>query len=138
MMYQLPRSASSKAVQEEKRNELEKNEVKISKVKKSIEYLEEEKLKNEEELKNIVKAETVYYRTSLKSGLDCRDTGLVWVIKKLGLREEDLPHIEFPEYLDKKSKLYLLLKAQSEDALELLLQEKKQFVNEIGAERGSE
>jgi hypothetical protein len=45
----------------------------------------------------------------------------VWVIKKLGLKEEDLPLIEFPDYLDKRSKHYLVLKAQSEDALEQLI-----------------
>lgn len=26
-----------------------------------------------------------YYKISLKNGEDCRETGLVWIIKKLGL-----------------------------------------------------
>lgn len=60
--------------------------MKINKIKKNIEFLEEETLKNEEELKNIIVAETVYYQITLKNGVDCRDSGLVWVIKKLGLQ----------------------------------------------------
>lgn len=75
-----------KIVFEDKKNQIEKNEVKINKIKKNIEFLQEETLKNEEELKNIIVAETVYYKVSLKNGVDCRDSGLVWVIKNLGLQ----------------------------------------------------
>ena len=68
-------------------------------------------------MKSILVAEKTYYLTSLKKGVDCRDAGLVWVIRKLGFTEADLPHIEFPEYLDKKSKSYLLKRALLEEIL---------------------
>lgn len=114
-----------KMVMEDKKNEIDKNEGKIFKIKKNIEFLEEEAFKNEEELKNIVLAEIAYYKISLKFGIDCRETGLVWIIKRLGLQESDIQVAEFPTYLDKKSKLYLINKAKNEDALEKLVREKK-------------
>lgn len=114
-----------KMVMEDKKNEIDKNEGKIFKIKKNIEFLQEEAFKNEEELKNIVLAEIAYYKISLKFGIDCRETGLVWIIKRLGLQESDIQVAEFPTYLDKKSKLYLINKAKNEDALEKLVREKK-------------
>ena len=103
-----------KIVFEDKRNEIEKNEVKINKIKKNIELLEEETFKNEDELKNILMAENLYFRISLKNGIDCRDSGLVWIIKKLKTQEPDLSTCEFPNYLDKKSRAYLMNKAKNE------------------------
>jgi hypothetical protein len=37
-------------------------------------------------------AEKLYYKLSLKSGNDVRETGLVWIIKQLQIREEDMNH----------------------------------------------
>ncbi len=88
--------------------------------------------------------EISYYKMTLKIGMDCRDTGLGWVLKKLqslllNTREKDsqssslTPHkeeeYEFPLYLDKKSKEFLILKTHLEDQLEQLMEQKRKFVN---------
>lgn len=64
-----------------------------------------------------------YYKKTLKVGKDCRDTGLGWILKKLRLtfmRENDgvsaafhkEDEQQFPSYLDKKSKEFLVVKTQ--------------------------
>lgn len=37
-------------------------------------------------------AQKLYFKISLKNGNDVRETGLVWIIKKLQIREDDLSH----------------------------------------------
>ena len=43
-----------------------------------------------------------------------------------------MAHYEFPAYLDKKGKLFLIQKAQTDEEKEILLEQKRKFVNEIG------
>lgn len=38
---------------------------------------------SEDELRSIMVGEISYYKMSLKVGMDCRDTGLGWILKKL-------------------------------------------------------
>lgn len=92
--------------------------------------------------------EISYYKQSLKIGMDCRDTGLGWIIRKLNslivTSNSTQPHkdplnpvindheYEFPQFLDKKSKEFLVLKTILEEQLELLMEQKRKFVNEIG------
>lgn len=100
--------------------------------------------------------EITYYKMTLKIGMDCRDTGLGWVLKKLRAllvtRDQDNSQLlqgqyhsppskeeeyEFPTYLDKKSKEFLILKTHLEDQLERLMEQKRRFVNEIGQSAAS-
>jgi hypothetical protein len=90
--------------------------------------------------------EISYYKITLKVGMDCRDTGLGWVLKKLralliNTRDKDSTQqtsshsahneeeYEFPLYLDKKSKEFLIVKTHLEDQLEQLMEQKRKFVN---------
>lgn len=59
-------------------------------------------------------AEKLYYKISLRNGNDVRETGLVWIVKKLQIKEEDIEGYEFPCFLDKKCKAFLIHKAASE------------------------
>lgn len=59
-------------------------------------------------------AEKLYYKISLRNGNDVRETGLVWIVKKLQIKEEDIDGYEFPAFLDKKCKAFLIHKAASE------------------------
>jgi UDP-glucose 6-dehydrogenase len=59
-------------------------------------------------------AEKLYFRISLKNGNDVRESGLVWVIKKLQAKEEDMGHYEYPAFLDRRCRLFLVQKAASE------------------------
>lgn len=59
-------------------------------------------------------AQKLYYKISLKNGNDVRQTGLVWIVKKLQIKEEDIDGYEFPVFLDKKCKAFLVHKAASE------------------------
>jgi hypothetical protein len=43
-----------------------------------------------------------------------RESGLVWVIKKLQVKEEDMGHYEYPAFLDRRCRLFLVQKAASE------------------------
>ena len=81
--------------------------------------------------------EISYYKQSLKIGMDCRDTGLGWIIKKLNslivTSNSTQPHkdplnpvindheYEFPQFLDKKSKEFLVLKTILEEQLQGVL-----------------
>lgn len=56
----------------------------------------------------------------------------MWIIKKLQVKEEDMGHYEYPQFLDRRCRLFLVQKAQSEEEEEQLLEEKRKFVNEIG------
>jgi hypothetical protein len=56
----------------------------------------------------------LYYKISLRNGNDVRETGLVWIVKKLQIKEEDIDGYEFPCFLDKKCKAFLVHKAASE------------------------
>ena len=69
---------------------MEINENRISKTKKNIEGLEEAIFNLEEELKRLLQAEKLYYKLILKNGTDVRESGLVWVIQKLEVRESDM------------------------------------------------
>lgn len=51
--------------------------------KRLIESLENGIQHLEEELRMIMVAEMSYFKQSLKVGVDCRDSGLGWVLKKL-------------------------------------------------------
>jgi len=64
-------------------------------------------------LKKILQAEKLYFQLTLKNGSDVRETGLVWVIEKLEIKESGMSHYEFPAYLDKRGKHFLLQKAQN-------------------------
>jgi hypothetical protein len=66
-------------------------------------------------LKKVILAEKTYYKISLKIGNDVRESGLVWIIKNLHIKEKDMNSYEFPEYLDPKSRLFLIQKAMNED-----------------------
>ena len=61
----------------------ESNEARIATTKKNIEDLEEAISNSEQQLKKILNAEKDYYKISLKNGTDVRESGLVWLIKKL-------------------------------------------------------
>jgi UDP-glucose 6-dehydrogenase len=89
---------------------MEINENRISKTKKNIEGLEEAIFNLEEELKRLLQAEKLYYKLILKNGTDVRESGLVWVIQKLEVRENDMSQYEFPAYLDKKGRQFLIQK----------------------------
>jgi hypothetical protein len=86
--------------------------------------------------------EISYYKMTLKVGMDCRDTGLGWVLKKLGTllvknKDKDPTQLssshsvhkeeeyEFPMYLDKKSKEFLIVKTHLENQLEQLMEQKR-------------
>lgn len=58
-------------------------------------------------------AEKIYYKISLKNGNDVRDTGLVWIIRRLQIKEDDMIHYDYPQFLDKKCRLFLIQKAAS-------------------------
>jgi len=58
------------------------------------------------------------YRTILKEGRDCRDTGLVWTIKYLLRKGIDVGYDEFPVFIDEESKTYLLARARKEIEIE--------------------
>ena len=107
----------------QKRHQIEQNEIKIMKNKRMIESLENAIQNSEDELRSIMVGEISFYKMSLRVGMDCRDTGLGWILKKLRAllvnREKDqIPALngpstvasnkeeeyEFPLYLDKKSK----------------------------------
>ena len=77
-------------------------------------------------------AEKLYFKISLRNGNDVRESGLVWVIKKLQIKEEDMSHYDYPSFLDRRCRLFLVQKAASEEEEELLLEQKRKFVNEIG------
>ena len=98
------------------------NESKISKTKKTIEGLEEAITHFEEELKKIMQAEQIYYKNTLKNGSDVRESGLAWVIKKLNIKEDDMSHFEFPNYLDRKSRFFLIQRTGTEEDQEVLLE----------------
>ena len=95
----------------------------------SIAALEEAIAGEEEELRKMMLAEKLYFKISLKNGNDVRESGLVWVIKKLQIKEEDMGHYEYPAFLDRRCRLFLVQKAASEEEEELLLEEKRKFVN---------
>jgi hypothetical protein len=40
-----------------------------------------------------------------------------------------MSHYEYPQYMDKKSRVFLIQKALSEDEEEALLEQKRKFVN---------
>ncbi len=67
----------------QKRHHIEQNDVRINKNKRLIESLENAIQNSEEELRSIMVGEISYYKMSLKVGMDCRDTGLGWILKKL-------------------------------------------------------
>lgn len=102
------------------------------KTKNLIETLEEDICQFEEELRKILIGEKTYYKITLKNGTDCRESGLGWVIKKLQIKEEDFNNYDYPTYLDKKSKMFLIQKSSNDQEEEQLLEEKRKFVNEIG------
>jgi hypothetical protein len=66
-------------------------------------------------------AEKLYYKISLKNGNDVRENGLVWIIKKLQIKEDDMAHYEYPVFLDRKCRLFIVQKAASEEEEEQLL-----------------
>ncbi len=78
-------SATNKLLQmkQQKRHQIEQNEIKIIKNKRLIESLENAIQNSEDELRSIMVGQISYYKTSLKLGMDCRDTGLGWILKKL-------------------------------------------------------
>lgn len=84
------KSLNSKIEKSQKRSMMEINENRISKTKKNIEGLEEAIFNLEEELKRLLQAEKLYYKLILKNGTDVRESGLVWVIQKLEVRESDM------------------------------------------------
>lgn len=56
---------------------------------------------------------------SLKNGSDCRETGLGWILKELKKTNfNNLENLEFPTYFDKKSKQFLISKAENEQILD--------------------
>lgn len=126
------RSDKHSELRGQKRGQLESNEQRLGKTKRSIEGLEESIGGLEEELRRVTQAERVYFQTTLRNGNDVRESGLVWVVKRLGVREQDMQHYDYPAYLDRRSRLFLVQKANSEQEEELLLEEKRRFVNEIG------
>ena len=46
-----------------------------------IESLENNIQSLEEELRSLMVGEMSYYQSSLKAGVDCRETGLSWILK---------------------------------------------------------
>ena len=81
------KSLAGKSDKLQKKNLIEANQSRITRTKKNIEGLEEAITHLEEELKKILQAQKLYYRLTLKNGTDVRDTGLVWVIQKLEIKE---------------------------------------------------
>jgi len=61
-----------------------------------------------------------------------RECGLVWVIKLLRITEKEIDHYEYPPFLDRRSRLFLVQKAAVEEEERSLLEEKRKFVNLIG------
>ncbi len=100
-------------LKQQKQSLIEANQNKIFKIKKLIDNLETSISRCEEELRKLVLTEKSYYKISLKNGVDCRESGLGWIIKKLQVKEEDINEIQFPLYLDKKSRQYLVSKTQN-------------------------
>ncbi len=39
-----------------------------------------------------MQAESIYFKITLKNGADVRESGLVWVIQKLEIKEADMGH----------------------------------------------
>ena len=60
-----------------------------------------------------MQAEHLYYRLVLRNGTDVRENGLIWVIKKLEIREKEMGQYEFPAYLDKRGRHFLIQKTQN-------------------------
>lgn len=110
----------------------EENDERIGKTKRVIESLEEAVSQLEEELHKIVLAETEYFKISLRNGNDVREGGLVWLIKALRVGEESVHLFEFPPFLDRRSRIFLVQKARGEEEEQRLLDEKRKFVNLIG------
>lgn len=123
------KSLSNRVEKNHKKSFIDANEARITRTKKTIEGLEEAINHLEDELKKIMQAENLYFKVTLKNGADVRETGLVWVVQKLEMKESDMSHYEFPSYLDKKSRYFLILKAENEEEKEILLEEKRKFVN---------
>jgi hypothetical protein len=116
----------------QKRTLFDANENKIQRAKASIAALEEAIAAEEEELRKIMMAEKLYFKISLRNGNDVRESGLVWIIKRLQVKEDDMAHYEYPQFLDRRCRLFLVQKAASEEEEEQLLEDKRKFVNEIG------
>ena len=70
-------------IKTQKRQHIEQNEIKIMKNKRMIESLENAIQNSEDELRSIMVGEISYFKMTLKVGMDCKDTGLGWVLKKL-------------------------------------------------------
>jgi len=76
-------------------------------------------------------AELLFHRLSLKIGIDCRESGLSWLIMELKRRGDKVTEESLPNYLDKRSKEYLLNKTHHEQVLDQLVREKFEFVKLI-------
>ena len=74
----------------QKKNLIDLNEAKIVNTKRLIDKLEADINKSQNELKQILFDDKAYFTITLKNGVDCRESGLGWIIKKLAITEENL------------------------------------------------
>lgn len=100
-------------------------------LRKLIEEFEIRAGKLSEEEKSIEFAELLFHRLSLKIGIDCREHGLSWLIMELKRRGDKVTEESLPNFLDKRSKEYLLNKTHHEQVLDQLVREKFEFVKLI-------
>ncbi|CAD8140295.1 unnamed protein product [Paramecium octaurelia] len=92
--------------------------------KKTLEQIDSDIQIKKKENKNLQRCLINFYFQVLKNGQDVRNTGIAWVVSRLNSLNEKSSYSCFPEYLDQKSKEFLLQKA-------LMLQEIDQLEKEL-------
>ena len=74
----------------------------------NIESLQDIKRNLQNELKEIQENLLAFYCKNLKDGMDLREDGIRWCIKKIWKMNQPVPISSFPKYLDQKSSFFLL------------------------------
>lgn len=85
-----------------------KLQVTMLEIKKNIKNIERDKKNCKNLFKSFAKEQKIYYLDILKKGIDVRDEGLVWVVKRLIELNSQIDYASFPRFLDNSQMDYLL------------------------------
>jgi len=123
----------------EKENEIAKKEKEKSNYKKQKNKIEIEIQNDKAELHSVRNKLYYYYLNLLKTGLDVREEGLSWIIKKIWRLDFEISITNFPDFLDEKCIMFLNKKARGELELEKLkLKKQGEYVRKLTLQSNEE
>jgi len=104
-------------------------------IKRALNFNEEEKKRLEGEIMSLSKKLKLFKKIKtklglkiLKHGFDCREEGLIWVLKDLIKDGQNITYDDFPEFLDQGSRAHLLQKGKLMNELRELKAKEKSLI----------